>query len=463
VLHAKLIFQDECREGKGWDEPLSGANAARWSQWLSELPSLADYRVTRCLLPSSPKDVDLCLHIFCDASEVAYGAVAYLVGSTASLVVAKSRLAPLKTFVSIPRLELCAAVLAVKLSLVFEREMPLESITPYFWSDSQIVLSYVKNTKRRFKTFVANRVGFILEHSAACQWLYVPSELNPADSLSRGLFASELHEEALFSRGPEFLLWKKDDWPSQPSAGNELDKDPEVKGHAVACVTTAATSDATETLISHYGSLDHLKRAICWFHKLVAWRRNKDEVEADIKVSDMYSAEESLVRYTQKKHFKEEYDKLHAGGGVRKQSVLHSLNPSMDDSLLICHLQKAQIPLMQKYPRILPKGDRVSSLIVREAHEKAAHAGKETTLARLRLRYWVLGARNMIKNELQHCFLCKRLRSLPLCQRMSALPQDRVTSGKPPFYSTGVDCFGPFMVKRSSIGGGVVFDGDLMV
>ena len=100
-----------------------------------------------------------------------------------SLVIAKSRVAPIK-YTSIPRLELAAAVLSTKMSAIIRKELQYEDLVEYYWTDSQVVLGYLRNTHKRFKVFVANRVQQIREHTNVSQWNYVPSKMNPADCAS---------------------------------------------------------------------------------------------------------------------------------------------------------------------------------------------------------------------------------------------------------------------------------------
>ena len=99
---------------------------------------------------------------------------------------AKSKITP-RRFISIPLLELVAAVLAVKISVLIKKELEMEELTEYFWTDSKVVLGYIANDSRAFKTFVANRVQAIQEFINANQWSYIPSEDNPADDASRGM------------------------------------------------------------------------------------------------------------------------------------------------------------------------------------------------------------------------------------------------------------------------------------
>ena len=103
------------------------------------------------------------LHVFGDASEAAYAAVAYLKTydtegkSEVALMYCKSKVAPIKK-VTLPRLELLAAVLAAKVSKFIKEEVLRPDIKTYLWTDAKIVLQWIKSRARLYKTFIANRV-----------------------------------------------------------------------------------------------------------------------------------------------------------------------------------------------------------------------------------------------------------------------------------------------------------------
>ena len=133
------------------------------------------------------------LHGFSDTSADAYSDVVYLwmqdtVGNVhVTLVTSKTRIAPIKQL-SIPRLELCGAQLLVKLLSRTRATLniPLESVVAR--TDSTIVLNWLDGNPRRFKTYVGNRISFILSHAPSKHWRHVKGEQNPADCASRGLY-----------------------------------------------------------------------------------------------------------------------------------------------------------------------------------------------------------------------------------------------------------------------------------
>ena len=178
LLIGKQILQCMCREKADWDTPLSDELRGRWTLWRKDLYSLEGLQIQRCLKPVGFGEVVSAeLHHFSDASTDGYGQCTYLCLINreskvhCSLIIGKSRVAPLK-HVTIPRLELVAALVSAKISVLLKRELEYEKITEWFWTDSKIVLGYIANNACRFHVFVANRVQQIREHTEVSQWRY---------------------------------------------------------------------------------------------------------------------------------------------------------------------------------------------------------------------------------------------------------------------------------------------------
>ncbi|XP_068756234.1 uncharacterized protein [Montipora capricornis] len=95
----------------------------------------------------------------------------------------KARVSPLKP-VTIPRLELTAAVVSVKISQWLGEELDYQDVSEFFWTDSKVVIGYISNTTSRFHVFVANRLQQIHDHTKPQQWRYISSQSNPADAAS---------------------------------------------------------------------------------------------------------------------------------------------------------------------------------------------------------------------------------------------------------------------------------------
>ena len=167
ILPAKRLLQKMCKENLGWDDVICSDDLVRWSEWTRDITGLSNMKIPRCVKPNHFRNVDsIQLHYFSDASEEGYGVVSYLriiasQGNIAcSILLGKARVPPLKT-VTMPRLELTAATVAVKIHKQIKEELTLPIHEVAFWTDSTIVLQYIKNSHTRFKTFVANRLATI--------------------------------------------------------------------------------------------------------------------------------------------------------------------------------------------------------------------------------------------------------------------------------------------------------------
>ena len=187
TMRAKCILQDLWRLKVDWDAEIDSDIKRKWNNWLKELQHITSFCLPRCYIRDPANVLDIQLHMFSDASELAFGAVGYIrirYGDGkiyCALVASKSRVAPLKQL-TMPRLELQGAVLSVRLSNVINEELCIKKINQiHYWVDSMIVLQYIANETRRFKVFVGNRVAEIRETSFSDQWHHIDGTLNPAD------------------------------------------------------------------------------------------------------------------------------------------------------------------------------------------------------------------------------------------------------------------------------------------
>lgn len=152
------------------------------------------------------------LHVFCDASEMAYLRAVTRGNVAVSFVISKTRLPPIKTL-TIPRLEPQAAVIAIRLKTKILEEIDFKVDQTYLWSDASVVLHYIGNTQRRFSMFVSHRVAEIPSTSVVKEWRHVPGALNIADDDTRGKDIHDLTPECRWIDGPALLVLPEEKWP----------------------------------------------------------------------------------------------------------------------------------------------------------------------------------------------------------------------------------------------------------
>ena len=459
LLVAKVLVQRLWTLRLEWDTPVTGAELEVWKCWKAELKELKWMQVHRCYEDDCDPAVDRQLHVFCDASETAFGAVAYLRVSSAagrrtcSFVMCKTRVAPLRKL-SVVRLELQAAVLAVRLADTVSQELSMHIDHIFFWSDSTVVLQYIASSSRRFHTFVANRVAEIQDSSDSSQWRHVPGQLNPADCCSRGLSQVALLTTERWFNGPAFLIEDEEHWPAGIRPLPPISTDPEVK--LVGASTPGPPSSLGLPDPSRFSSYLKYKRTVVWelrFIRNLKARINKirdQQQSGPVTVAEMERAELLIIRQIQADCFGAEIDQLRSGKALDSKSCLLSLSPQLDsdDKLRVGgRLANAPLDMTARHPVILPRESEVTRLIIAAYHKSLMHAGAEHVVNDMRQKFWVPRARAAVRRVLAACPVCRRRRAQPQPPRLADLPAVRFDSYRA-FHNVGIDFFGPLLVKN---------------
>ncbi|KAJ8963178.1 hypothetical protein NQ318_018643 [Aromia moschata] len=234
IVIAKILLQSLWIEKLSWDEVLPFSILAKWTKFTNELSKLNELSVNRQVVCEGATKIEL--HGFADSSERAYGACLYIrsiddKGNVhVNLLCAKSKVAPVKTL-SIPRLELCAALLLARLTDKIINSMTITFERCVFWLDSAIALAWIQTSPNILKTFIANRVTEIQTLTKTYEWRYTPSHDNPADYLSRGLYPSQIINTVAWWHGPDWLKLSVYEWPALEHKVDDL---PEIKSKVLA-------------------------------------------------------------------------------------------------------------------------------------------------------------------------------------------------------------------------------------
>ena len=280
IIKAKLLLQTLNRKGIGWDEPVTDAECLQWERWIDDLDKLREVKIDRCFKPEGfGKVQETQLHLFSDASRKGYSVTAYLrlkdiTGKIhCSFVIGKARLAPIKE-ISIPRLELTAAVISVKLSHAIRNELDLAVNKSIYWTDSTSVLKCIHNQTKRFHTFESNRLTIIHDGSTPQEWRYVSWDANPADDGSKGLKLGTLIKNDRWLIGPEFLCEDEARWPKMIDIPCVKDDDPEIRKESQV-YTASVSRDVIGGVIKYYSTWWKLKVTISWLLRYKRYLRNK--------------------------------------------------------------------------------------------------------------------------------------------------------------------------------------------
>ncbi|XP_076660308.1 uncharacterized protein LOC143363629 [Halictus rubicundus] len=446
TIVAKVLIQSLWLLKVDWDTPLPEKEEKLWRQFQNGIPELQHLQVPRWLGTSSCSSPPE-LHGFADASERAYAAVVYSRSvnpegvATVSLIVAKSKVAPLKR-VSLPRLELCAAFLLTRLVEHVVRVLDWPSVDVHLWSDSAVALSWIRGHPTRWPTYVANRVAEIQRMLPAAKWHHIRSAENPADCASRGLSPAELPKFSLWWRGPE---WLASPGPLPEETRSEATH--EVEEHQVLHVTSREKSSSSE-LVERFSSLNRLLRVLAWCRRWVPGNRQGESL---ITAAEIRTSKLTLLRLEQAAAFAEDIANLRKGRPLAARSRLAKLCPILDkDGVLRVggRIQAANLPYDRTHPAILPDESSLARLWVDAAHKRCLHGETQLTLATLRQECWILKGRHLVKACIHRCTTCIRWKGQTAPPKMGNLPLSRITPSRP-FFRSGIDYAGPIHVRTS--------------
>ena len=246
------------KQKRPWDEEVDPETNKIWKKWLDASKKIANLKIPRPYCPGKKQITEVQLHVFVDASELAFGCVAYLRfsfkegGHACALVMAKTRVAPIKTM-TLPRLELSAARAGVRMSQLVLHEIDLPIQRTQYWSDSTLVLQYINNVKHRMKVLVANMTAEIVTHTNPKQWRHIPGEENPADILTRGVDDPDILASCGWFPGPAFLTEDEENWTSNVKIGDLHVDDPEIWAKPVLVSLNLLSEEGSICLSSRIG------------------------------------------------------------------------------------------------------------------------------------------------------------------------------------------------------------------
>ena len=289
-------------------------------------------------------------------------------------------------------------------------EVPL--CDTFAWTDSTVVLSWLRGNPRRFKPFVGNRVAEVMELIPPDRWQHVPGKTNPADCASRGLYPSELVQQNSWWNGPSSLHDSPSKWPVLP----ELIEKPEPNEEKVSSeelleIGLVVIADELPLLgkISSYGRLKRVTAWMCRFiHNCRARSKYEPLLTGVLASSELVAAENLWIASAQQSTYPNELNILRKGnelfgatsdlfGRETNSLALHpislALHPILDESGLMRvggRLSQSSEPYERRHPIIVPGRHDLTKLMVRYEHSRLLHAGPTLVAASLARRYAIM-------------------------------------------------------------------------
>jgi hypothetical protein len=328
---AKMILQEVWASKIDWDDSLPSTILSKWSTSLQNFITLNSLTVPRKVI-NNKFYIRAELDGFSNSSQNAYGACIYLrtIDNNGQvhchLLCAKNKVAPLKT-ITIPRLELSAAVLLSQLLNKVKNNLNITINDCCYWTDSTIVLCLIKMQTNSLKTFVAHRVATIQNLTSSDNWRYINSTENPADILSRRTNPQKLQNNNLWWFGPQFLSQNNLDLSSSIKQPYQCPAEiPEIK---TTCANNAVAIPKFNFIsLYKYSSFKKCLRVTAYVLRFIHNIRNptNKHITAYLAVSEIRNAHSVVIKLTQSESFAEDIRMLKKHGELPKGSKLIKLN-----------------------------------------------------------------------------------------------------------------------------------------
>ncbi|GMT36667.1 hypothetical protein PFISCL1PPCAC_27964, partial [Pristionchus fissidentatus] len=449
-----------------WDEPVDDSISDTFHSQMTEIEKFS-LPVGRYSKLSSSKTIHIVM--FSDASKSSMAACLYswTENSDPTLLISRTRLAPISGKSTIPKMELDAflmghSVLQYTIEAI-KKEFPDSMIHVYTYCDSATVLHWCRQEKSKsLGTFVFNRIHSICDIREKLESLgnikchdhrYVRSEDNPSDHATRGLNADDMNNPMhQWWIGPEWLRSTVNLWPDDPIPTSHIPlldslSNPTVEVPTVEPLLKLESFSSLRVPVT-------VTAYVLRFLSRIANKCKSDSIRAkfsSIPLSTVthLTAEEkkyavrTLLRNFQKRHISDS-DEV-----VKKNHIF--LDESTDLWKATSRLENSNISTEFKNPIFIPtKNSILARLIVRETHDSTVHAGVQTVINQIQSQFWIPRIRQITKSVLHSCIPCRKTNNLPYSYPKSpALPADRVDPSRP-FEHTGVDYAGPFQSNNNS-------------
>ena len=336
TVAAKILIQELCKELIDRDELLPPFLDQKWRAVAKEIADVIKLEFPRHYFTSdvSVDSSDTELHVFPDTSQKVYGAAAYLLlKNQSSLSMARSRVAPTKKKLTLPELEFMAALTAARLASYLQEQLQVTRVT--FWSDSQIVLHWLRSSKL-LKPFINTRIQEVKKLTSISNWKYCPTTENPSDLLPTGITAHQLKTSSLWKHGPTWLPNRSQcsAWPTTEVL--HLSVTETSTDGSIANGTVSVQQQGLHCLInpSDFSSLPKLLRVTDYIFRFVQLLQKKVSQRGPITAIEYDHAMTEWVKNRQSVVFHAEVDNL-LSKSRHRTTLVRQLRLFLDDGGLL--------------------------------------------------------------------------------------------------------------------------------
>lgn len=457
MIIPKLLLQQTWISKIKWDDEVCDEIQNEFKKWLSGLKTLSELRFPRWAFSSPDQDANVTFHVFCDASRKAYAAVIFarVEGASqinVSFVAAKARVAPVAPM-TIPRLELLAACMGVRLACSTFDSLKMTDKKVTYWSDSGTVVFWIQRNCP-WAPFVDNRVKEIRSMSCSKNWKHIPGELNPADLPSRGCTIDVLCKTNWWN-GPEWLRKDESEWPisnvgyHEDEIKNEIRKTAKVTNQILdsEIVSTLSQMNSIEKIQPFYvpsvSNFRTVVRAIARIKRFVTNYKlyragNQDRLSGKLTSDEINKAEKTILSITQRESF-------HGIDDIQ----LRNMNVFVAEDGLIrmkSKILERDDNYSFRYPIVLLGENPLVRMIISEFHIRLGHVSVTALLSALREEYWIIHGRKVARSIVRKCVVCARQSAQRLTVDKTPLPMNRVRDARV-FEIVGVDFAGPLYLR----------------
>lgn len=451
TVRSKLFLRKIWSANLSWDQPLTEELLTEWNKLDKDLNGLQSISFDRKVAANGPAK----LVIFTDSSKDIYGFTAFVVvggdNPSSNLLFAKCKLSPLKRK-SLPTLELLAVFLAFKCLDAILSGLTIDITDIIFCIDAQICISWILTEMVKTKNiFARNRVRDISDYrkqiksrlNIDCKFKFVPTELNVADLLTRGLSLNLFSEKIQFwSHGPEFLTDNVIRWPERQLGCLS----PESQLMVLNCAVISVQNPIID--LNRYSNLNQLFRITALLFRIINKLRKRSITDSE----NFQMARNYWLKTEQAVHFSKELSFLNDQSNSNPPLLVNNLNLFLDDNGIIRSRGKLDKCLQLSYdvrnPIVIPKNSHLTELIIADCHIKCKHLGSSSTLNYIRNSgLWIPQGRTAVSKIVKQCISCRRYNAVVYrYPKPSDYHKDKVNFIKP-FDNTGVDFTGHVYVK----------------